>query len=186
MPSVVDVVNRALDKVGYGAITSLSDGTKAANVADRTWPIVRDQVLRDHPWNFAIARTTLAPLTEAPDWGFAYQHETPSDMLRLIEILDLSTNDYQVEGNRILADDSVLYIRYLKQVTDPNEYDSLFIEAVASKLAVEMCEPLTQSNSKKNILLQEYDAAITRARQVDAVENPPAQFEEDNWIEVRY
>lgn len=184
--SVVDVVNRALDKLGHGAITSLSDGTKAANLATRTWPIVRDQALRDHPWNFAIKRVTTAPLSTAPAWGFTYQHELPSDFLRLIEILDLSQGEYQLESGKVLTDENVLYIRYVALVTDPNEYDTLFIDAVAARLAYEMCEALTQSNQKKQILWEEYTESVRKARMVDAVENPPAVFEEDSWINARY
>ena len=186
MPSVVDIANRALDKLGYGAITSLSDGTKAANLVTRTWPIVRDQVLRDHPWNFAVTRATLAPLSEAPDWGFSYQHEFPSDLLRLLEVLDLSTDEYQIESGKILADGDVLYIRYVRQITDPNEYDSAFVNAVSTRLAFEMSESLTQSNPKKNGLWDEYTAVINRAKLIDAVENPPTTFEEDSWVEARY
>jgi len=186
MPSVVDVVNMALDKVGHGAITSLGDGTKAANLAARMWLIVRDKVLREHPWNFAISRDVLAPLAGSPSWGFAYQHELPSDLLRLIEVRDLSTDEYQIEGSTILADDDALYIRYLKQVTDPNEYDSLFVDAVSARLAYEMCETLTQSNTKKRAAWDEYVEAMTRARSVDAQENPPSVFEEDRWLEARY
>ena len=53
MPSVIDLCNSALDKVGQGAITSLSDGTKSAKLCNRNWPLVRDRVLRSHPWNFS-------------------------------------------------------------------------------------------------------------------------------------
>lgn len=186
MPSVVDIANRALDKLGHGAITSLSDGTKAANLVDRTWPIVRDQVLRSHPWNFAIVRDTLAPLSDAPSWGFSYQHQLPNDLLRLIEVLDLSTDDYQIENNRILCDSDLIYIRYLQQVTDPNQYDAMFVNAVSTAMALEMCESLTQSNTKKQLLADEYEMVMQQTKFVDAVENPPTKFEEDSWIEVRY
>ncbi len=172
--------------MGYGAITSLSDGSKAANLADRTWPIVRDHVLRDHPWNFAVSRTTLAPLATAPDWGFTYQHELPTDLLRLLEVLGLSAGEYQVEGSKILADDDVLYVRYIRQITDPNEYDAAFVNAVSTRLAFEMSESLTQSNPKKNGLWDEYVEVINRAKLIDAVENPPSTFEEDSWVEARY
>jgi len=186
MPSVVDVVNRALDKLGHGAITSLGDGTKAANLADRTWPIVRDQMLRDHPWNFAVKRATTAPLATAPAWGFTYQHELPSDLLRVIEFRDLHQGDYQVEGNKVLTDENVLYIRYVAKVTDPNEFDTLFVDAAAARLAYEMCESLTQSNQKKQIMWEEYTESVRKARMVDAMVNPPSVFEEDSWLEVRY
>lgn len=186
MASVVDTCNKALDKLGHGPITSLADGTKSANLCNRNWPLVRDQVLRDHPWNFAVRRATLAPSSTAPAWGFSAQFPLPTDSLRLLEVRDLSTNEYQVEGKAILANADVLYIRYIQSITDPNAYDALFIDAVATRLAFELCEALTQSNTKKDALFQEYEDSLTRARRVDGQENPPQQYEEDEWIAVRY
>jgi hypothetical protein len=186
MPSVVDVCNRALDKLGHGPITSLEDGTKAANLCIRNWPLVRDQVLRDHPWNFAVKRAALAASEETPAWGFGSKFPLPADNLRLLEIDKLSTAEYQLESGHILANASVLYVRYIRRVTDPNEYDYAFIDVVAARLAFELCESLTQSNTKKEQMFQEYDDALTRAKRVDGQENPPTVYEEDDWIKVRY
>lgn len=186
MPSIVDVCNKALDKVGQNPIISLGDGNKAANLCTRNWPLVRDQVLRDHPWNFAMARAVLAPSTETPAWGFTSMFPLPSDFLRLIEIRDLSTNEYQLENGHIHADGAVLYVRYIKRVNDPNIYDSIFVDAAATRLAIELCEPLTQNTTKLRTLTEAYDMVITRAKSVDGQENPPSEYEEDDWISVRY
>ena len=191
MPSVVDICNRALDALGESNITSLEDGTKPANLCNRNWPMVRDEVLRLHPWNFAVRRATLAPSTTSPDWGFSYQHPCPSDMLRLIEVKDMSTNDYLLEsdsdeGRVILADDDTLYIRYIARVEDPQKYDDLFIAAVSARLTAELVEPLTQSNTKKADAWNAFDMAIRNAVSVDAQENPPAELEEDDWVLARF
>lgn len=186
MTSVVDVCNKALDKLGQSPITSLNDGTKAANLCNRGWELVRDEVLRDHPWNFAVKRKILSPSTEAPAWGFTYQSPIPNDCLRLIEIRDLSTGEYQIEDNQILSNEAALYIRYISRITDPVRYDALFIDAVATRMALELCEAFTQSNAKKNIFFSEYQESLNRARRVDGQENPPAVFETDEWLEVRY
>lgn len=186
MPSIVDVCNKALDKVGHGAITSLGDGTKTANLCTRAWPLVRDQVLRDHPWNFAVTRAALAASETAPEWGFTAKFPFPSDMLRLLEVRDLSTGEYQVEGRFIHADATVLYIRYIARIEDPNTYDTAFVDTAACRLAIELCEPLTQSTTKKKMLFDEYDDSLIRAKRADGQENPPADFEEDSWIEARY
>lgn len=186
MSSVVDICNRALDKLGQGAIVSLEDGTKSANLCNRNWPVIRDQVLRDHPWNFAVRRVALAPNEASPAWGFLYESPLPSDCLRILEVRDLSTGEYQLEGNSILSNEAVLYIRYIRRVTDPNNYDALFRDAVATRLAFELCESMTQSNSKKEILMQEYEMSLTAAKRVDGQENPPSVYEEDEWISVRY
>lgn len=186
MASVVDVCNKGLDKLGHGSITSLEDGTKAASLCLRNWPTIRDQVLRDHPWNFAVKRAVLAPSVTGPAWGFTKSFPLPSNCLRLLEVRDLSTGDYEVEGKAILADESALYIRYIDQITDPNAFDALFIDAAACRLAFELCEALTQSNTKKDAAWQEYQDSLTRAMRVDGQESPPAPFEEDDWVLVRY
>ena len=186
MPSVVDLCNSALDKAGHSAITSLEDNTKAARLCLRNWPLVRDRVLRMHPWNFAVKRTNLAAHETAPDWGFTAKFPLPSDFLRLLEVRDLSTGEFQLENGFIHANATVLYIRYIASITDPNVYDALFIDTVATRLAAELAEPLTQSTTKKKALLEEYDVFIDDAKRANAQENPPVVYEEDDWISVRY
>lgn len=186
MASVIDVCNRALDKLGQSPITSLTDGNKAANLCDRTWPVVRDRLLRSYAWNFAIGRAITAPDTESPAWGFDYQHSLPSDCLKFIEVLDHSTTEYEIEGGKILTDSDTLRIRYVRKITDPNEFDAMFLSLASALMAVEMCESLTQSNTKKNLLMQEFTDAARQTRSVDAMENPVQQLMEDSWIEARY
>lgn len=186
MPSVIDLCNSALDKVGQGAITSLGDNTKSSKMCSRNWPLVRDRVLRAHPWNFAVVRTNLAPHEAAPSWGFTAKFPLPPDFLRLLEVRDLSTGEFQLEKGFIHANATVLYIRYISRIEDPNAYDALFVNSAATLLAVEMCEAFDQSASKKRGLLDEYDAFLDEAKRADAQENPPAPYEEDDWISVRY
>jgi hypothetical protein len=191
MPSVVDVCNKALDKLGQGPITSLEDNVKSARLCLRNWPLVRDAVLRAHPWNFAITRDVLAPVSLTPtevakQWGFTSKFAFPTDLVRLVEVRDLSTAEYQVEGRSILANATALYVRYVRREEDPNKYDSQFIDAAATRLAVEMCEPITQSTTKKTKLIEEYDDLLIAAKGIDGQENPPAVLEEDEWIAVRY
>lgn len=186
MASVVEICNKALDKLGATSIISLEDGTKNANLCNRGWSQIRDEVLRDHPWNFAVKRAVLAPSTNNPAWGFGNAFPLPADWLRLLEVRDLSTGEYQVENGRILADADALYVRYIYRVTDPNRYDALFVDAVASRLAAELCEAITQSGQKVQLLWEAYQDSIIRAKRVDGQENPPQAYEEDDWIKVRY
>lgn len=185
MPSVVDVCNLALDRVGHEAITSLSDGNKAANLCTRLWPIARDSMLREHPWNFAVSRAITAPSASSPDFGFTYQHPLPSDSLRLLEVDGMTSLEYQLEGDSILTDDDTLYIRYIASITDPNKYDTIFVDLVSAYLAFLLVEPLTQSNTKKSALWNEYQQILSRAKKADAMENPTVALQEDDWITAR-
>lgn len=186
MPSIIDYCNNAMDKLGQRPIMSLDDGNTNANLCKRNWPLVRDRVLRDFPWNFAIKRAQLAPALPAPLFGFSSRFQLPSDLLRVVEVVDMSTGDYQIEDGAILADALLLRVRYVYRVEDPNRYDSLFGDVVSIRLAYELCEKVTQSRGKKEDLWREYEDTLRRAKNTDAMENPPIQFEEDPWVVVRY
>jgi hypothetical protein len=53
-------------------------------------------------------------------------------------------------------------------------------------LAVDICEKLTQSNTKKQQLNTEYKEAVADARKVDAFEGGPQDAADDDWWNARY
>jgi hypothetical protein len=59
-----DIVNLALVRLGANRITSLSDGSVNANEANAIYSLIRDEILRDHPWNFATRYEYLEELNE--------------------------------------------------------------------------------------------------------------------------
>lgn len=184
MASEVDLVNRALSKLGATRITSLTDATTAARAVNHAYPFVRDAVLRAHPWNCTVARVQLAPLSTAPPFGYDYQYQSPSDCIKVLEV----TTDYDwvVEGTAILTDEgTVLDVRYQKQVTDVNEFDSLLFEAIAARLAFEICEEVTQSNTKKVAAERDFEKIMRSAKMQDAQEQSSSTLKEDSWVEAR-
>lgn len=54
-----EIVNLGLVRLGATRITSLSDGSNNANEANAIYTLIRDEVLRAHPWNFATRKQTL-------------------------------------------------------------------------------------------------------------------------------
>ena len=186
MPSSVDICNRALSRIGSARITSLTDDTKRARACNSAFSMVRDEVLRAHPWNAAISRASLAKLVDAPLFGYDAQYQLPGDCLRVLEVYD-STEPWVVEGGKILCEEGTpLSIRYIRQEEDTEVWDALLTSAVAARLAVELCEELTQSNTKRDRAAQEYEQILARARMADGQEQSPMPFEEDAWINARY
>lgn len=189
MSSVVDICNRALQKLGAERIISLTQDSVSARACNLAYEQVRDAELRAHVWNFAVKRAELAADATAPVYGYNYAYTLPSDCIRLLK------NDYQeafysdkwkIEGRKIITDESApLPIRYVYRVTDTTIFDTLFIEALSSKMAYEMCEELTQSNSKREGAAADYKTAIREARKINAFENPPAEQDTDTWISIR-
>lgn len=184
MVSTVDICNRALQKLGHTKITSLDDDVKAARESQRAFALVRDAVFRDHPWNCLLARASLAALSEAPAWGFANQFQLPVDCLRVLEAE--ADCGWRVEGRRILSDASApLNVLYVRQETDPEQYDLLLVEALASRLAAELAESLTQSNTKKEMAERAYLEVLGQARRADAQEGSARRLFRSSWLEAR-
>ena len=184
MASLVEIANQALYRVGDESIISLTDNTNRARAINNSWPFVRQEVLRSHSWNAATTRTKVAALTTSPSWGFTTAYQIPGDCLRILEV-DTET-DWRVEGQQILTDATgELSIRYTKDETDTDVYDGALTECMVLRLAVEVCERLTNSRTKRESLLLEYEERLMEARSVDGEEGSPAEFEEDDWITVR-
>lgn len=185
MASEVQICNRALQRLGAGRIASLNDGSKEAKECTAVYEPARDFMLRSHPWSFAIAREALAadstaPIGDSSDTP-AYQYSWPTDAMRILlpKSADL---DWRIEGRKILTDDTApLYIRYINKITDPNTMDATFREALSCWMAHEMCESLTQSNSKKAGLRDDLILILAEARRTNAIEKPPVESAVGSW-----
>lgn len=190
MASVVEICNRALQKLGAKRIVALTDDSRNARACNVAYGPVRLSLLRAHPWNCAIARASLAAASTAPSWGRAATYPLPSDYVRMIEDYpedNSNDKDWVLEGKNILTDDSSpLYLRYIFDLEDPNVMDSLFREALSSLLAVELCEEITQSNTKKEAVEKGYRGIILEAKRANAFENVSSEPPEDTWITGRY
>lgn len=186
MPSAVDIANSALTKCGANLITSFSDNTEGARLVNANYDLVRDKVLRMHPWNCVTKRAQLAPLATDPAWGFDYAYAMPADALRIVEV-DTSLQ-WRVEDGNILTDEgTVLNVRYIRAETDPNVFDSLLSDAIAVRLAMQIVERLTQSNSKKQLIMDEWKDIMRLAGRSDAQEGSsiPDDVTRDTWIQAR-
>lgn len=188
MASKTSIANRALVKLGQVTTADVeSENSKAAKTINSMYDTVRDAVLREHVWNFAVRRAQVAKNTNTPAYEWDHEYPYPEGCLRILEIKDKDPGQYDIENNKILTDDDgPLFIKYIKQITDEGEFDSLFIEAFASRLAYESAEALTQSNTKKEAALVDYQRALSEARSVDAVENVGQALDESGWVSVRY
>lgn len=189
--SKVQIANRALQKLGAKRIESLSQDHPNARSMNTAFDLVRDAELRRYRWSFAIRRAQIAADAAQTEWGNWNRYTLPNDYLYLIRDDESGQAvDWRIESDAdgtyiITADASPLYIRYVARVEDAGAYDALFVEALACKLALETCEEIKQSTSKKESLKSDYDFAIAEAKRVSAIEKPSHEFPEDDWLNAR-
>lgn len=180
----VSICNLALTELGAAnpPITDLADNTKPARACNRIFQHALEQSLRDHPWNFALKRATLAADTVAPIWDYANAFPFPTGALRIIEVD--TTEEWVVEGQSILSDAAApLNILYVDTVSDPTLFDAMFVEAYAAKIAATIAFDITASRSAVADMNTLYAQRLQSARLVDAQESLSA--DETTWLEAR-
>ena len=182
--SVVKIVNNALVRIGASSITSLSENSEAARAANVIYDQIRDATLRDHVWNFATRRIQLAQDATAPAFGYVYAYTLPTDCLRVLQ-MELKDMVYKIEGRKLLTDEGTAKVMYISRVTDPNEFDPMFVEALSARLSAELSVTLTDSNSLYQNMMEVYRHKITDARSVDGQESGEPNIVSDTWLDSR-
>lgn len=185
MASEVSICNLALFHLGVATISALTENTKAANACLAVYEETRDQLLRRYPWNFAVARATLAALSSpVPDYDYEAYFALPAACLRVLSVKD--DPEYKVEGRMIASNITApLYIKYVSKVTDANTMDPLFRAALAARLAFLLAPSFTDSVGKREAASNAYKAAILEAYAADGVEDSPEYITTDPWLDAR-
>lgn len=196
MASTIEIVNSALTKLGESRIMDLSDDVKPAREMNAIYELRKRFLLRAYLWSFSMKRVSLSALSAAADWGYLFQYQLPTDCLRVVQVGDVwdvpgladyingpDTELYRIEGRTIQTDLAApLSIRYVRDVTDPNQFDVCFTEALSDDLALTACEALTQSNTKKEYLAKSKQENLLLAVRANAIELPPQNIPDSSWV----
>lgn len=174
--SPTDICNLALGHLGEQRITSLDADNATARACNLHYEATRDQLFRAHRWNFAQARATLTRLADAPLFGWSYQYQLPADCLRVLEVNDselgdVITDEYIIEQGKILTNADAVNLVYVQRIEDVTQFDPLFVDALAVKLAVVLSETVRGTTGKTEALVTLYEKLTAPlARRVDANE----------------
>jgi len=174
--SEIAIANMAATTLDDIHLNSLDEDTPLGRFVASEFGFMRDELLASHVWACAMTRKKIGRLTAAPDFGYDYQYQLPTDCLRITPPrVDGNPNGtpipFKREGRRILTDyPAPLCLVYIKRLTNPSEMDPLFARALGQYIAVYASQRVTGKESyfsKANGLFQQ---AIAAAQQVNALE----------------
>jgi len=168
--SIVQICNIALSKLGQQAINSLTEDSPVARYCSIFYDPIKDEVLRGHNWNFAGKRVSLAPVSDAPVFGYSYAFNLPADCIK-VRYLNDSAISWTVEGRTILANTDSINVVYTSRIEDTTLFDPFFISVLATRLAAELAVPITSSATLGQNLFKSYQIQLDSARAADAREN---------------
>lgn len=112
-------------------------------------------------------------------------YEKPSDIVKVTaKSVDVAV--LRVEKDKIISDTTSLKIRYTFRNTTTTDYFAKFVHALATRLAAEVCFPITHSVSKAEELLKYYhDIALPQAISSDSTQGTPQEAMQDEWLDAR-
>ena len=192
-----DICNMALGKIGATQIKNLADtkeNTSEAIQCRLHFEQTRDALIRSHYWRFASGRAELAQDSTDPDFEWDSQFELPDDFMRLKSVFGdnftptgNTTRSFAIEGQRLLTNEDTVSIRYIKKVTDPDEFDSLFVEVLVLSLALKLIAPLSGANPKlQQLIINELRLVMPSVRALDRQEtNTIGRENRRPWLEAR-
>lgn len=173
----LDVANMVLAVFDEAPIDSLDEDVKAARLLNLHFDVTREAELTKYAWVFAI----LSASVDGTDTGTGnctlnWVEELPADCLRP---LPLTYNgepggvpiSWRQEAGLIYSDQSgPRIIRYIANLTDPNDWDALFTEVLVGALAIKVAHPLTHKASMIDIARSAYDRALDAAFSAQAIQ----------------
>lgn len=194
----VDICNQALGWVGANLITSQefdSPSSKEAQLCHANYAALRDAVLEDHPWSFAVKRVVLTPHDDPLEGkdGYLYgdkkRFHMPADVLRMLDVATDSKfnefsllQDYTVEDKDIIAGGSdVLYLRAIFRITDTGKMSPNFTQALAARMAMDFAIPLTNSRAMFESMQAMYGVKLHEARTTDGMQGSDRRIT-SNWL----
>jgi hypothetical protein len=154
------------------------------------------------------ALTVLYPIGTGPatDSSSRYVYRLPKGYLRkaptdpkagtfpyLGGAVNLGPDDWTFEGGYIVTSEiGPVMMRYVADVSDVSTMDPMFCEALAARVANEICFRVLADASpqeraeKKADTRAHYRTEMAEARMVNGIEAGPVEAWEDEWITVRY
>lgn len=179
MTTDIEIVSNALTMLGDTEILSFGEAGSPTNyrraqMMTKTWPQVRDGVLRAKHWNCCKKRALLDPDATAPAYQYKQRFAKPADWLRTIQVgEDRQDLPYRDEGGFILANVQKLPLLYVFKNTDPATYDALLVEVLTLAVAARVAYAITKSAAQQKSVSDMLREVMMRAGAVDGQDDGP-------------
>ena len=177
--------NIACAAVGEMALNSTADNREISRELDKVWDRgdgATKYLLEQGLWNFATSRAAPTVSTSTGAFGHAFSFALPSDFVRMVNISTRTDMAdplliYEIEGTRILAGSSVVYIRYISNSTagfggDLGNWPETFTLWAGHWLATQVYNTVAKPTVKRDDLQTRTDMLLTNARLKNVAEWP--------------
>jgi hypothetical protein len=152
--SALSICSDALQMLGAKPISSFTEGTDEANVADSLYQDIKKQALLVYPWSFVYKKIALAQLLTGPTTEYRYAYQLPGDRIGPPRSVTTSATpgsgtirNYRIFGDQLLTNETTIYIDYPYDVQE-YEMPVYFIQLMKYMMAWHLSLPITDQMDK--------------------------------------
>lgn len=152
--NAIKICSAALQMLGAKAISSFTEGTDSANIADSLYQDIKKQTLLIYPWSFVYKKIALAQLLTAPTTEYKYAYQLPGDRIGPPRMVMTSATpgsgtirNYRIFGDQLLTDEITIYIDYPYDVQE-YEMPVYFVQLMKYMMAWHLAMPITDQVEK--------------------------------------
>jgi hypothetical protein len=177
--SEVSICNQALTFLAADPITSLDDNSAAAKWMKINYYPIRNAVLESGDWTFATVRAK-SEVADMDAFGVAYSHPQPPEWLSVYRVYSgvhgsdpdrwIQDRSWRMEGNNVLSDNAIVYMRGTEEVVNTNRFSFLFAQALAARIAVDACIPLTENPVLLQDMTRLFGTKLQEAKAADGMQ----------------
>lgn len=211
--SEVAICNIALGWLGGDLIISLNDDSIEAKLCKANYDPLRDAVLEEREWTFAVKRIEPAALVADPLYGFDKNFQIPPNVLRVLQVTragedvtnaSVANNgirsssrggtgigretriEWLREGETIVANSAErIFARVLIRIEDTTKFSPAFDQALAARLAMDLAIPLTNSEKMQSSMASMYGEKMALAAVSDGLQGRSYNTRSDALTVVR-
>lgn len=182
--SEVSICNLALTALSSSTIESLTQNNNNARKCNAVYSFLRDNMLANHNWDFAMKEATLAQVADTPistNWSYIYQ--LPTDCLRVV--YSEGAFDFEIIGDKLYNNDDSSIIQYVAQITDAGAFPAYFAKALAAEIASVLAFGITQNASIAQAIKEDAKMVLKEAKWSDAQEGDFNKSKTSSFITAR-
>lgn len=168
MPSQLDVVNQALNELGFPFVEVINQTPGSTLLANKI-NILHPEMLLRTDWNFAIKYVTdNTPLTTVISPEFLYNYQLPPDYNRLDRFSWFANAAsfgfyFRIIDDVIMTNSRPVQYYYVVNDADLGVIDPLYYRALVLYIAAESAVVLTQNEPLAKLLESKYQQKLSEA-----------------------
>ena len=196
----LSICSDALIMLGASPLSSFSDGTDEAQIADRLYDDIRDTLLMQYPYSWSVKKVQLAQLADTPINEWNYKYALPGDILGNPKAVfntsatgALPLREFEIYSGGVYTNYEQVWIDYQFR-PEPASFPPYFINLLRHALAATFAEPITDQITKAQYFhemafggpIQNMRGGLVRvAMNIDGGDRPPQNIMEFPLTDVR-